>query len=148
MDGAGAAVRPIASLLDGETFMSLHPQPHDHRMSESEFLQALDGVYARAQAGRQDGEPEQAVADRCQELELDLTIDFRLGRDYPEPKRTAIHDAHRVMWRGRDEALAQLMAGSLSPARYADRLQELLTTMVRSCEQFLGPEVFETFFDL
>jgi hypothetical protein len=112
-------------------------------MSQQEYLAALAAIDARRAAPSYPGE-----VTRADEEEFNLTVDYRLGRQFPFEKRKTMFRVHRKLCKMRDEALAALASGTLSPEAYALQLQVLIQDMAREYSRILSPTEIEAFLDV
>ena len=82
------------------------------------------------------------AAERAEALragELELTIDHRLGRDYPAPQRARLQALHRELQQRQERLTKELDGGSLTPVAFADAMDALIAWFGAELEARLGP---------
>src|SRR5215216_4404210 len=91
----------------GGSDMSTITETARPRMTVADYNAALRRIEARVSAALKAGEPKRKVSDLRQELEFQLTIDYRLGEDFPKDRRDALVTAHRALQKSLKAAIGR-----------------------------------------
>jgi hypothetical protein len=111
---------------------------HGRKLSGEQYDRAVVDLY-------RDGSPERSDVDlRYRERELNLTIDHRLGVDFPLVKRKALWNVHVELEKHRARTLLLTVVGG-SMATVFGRAASLL---VNEYAKILDPLELKAFFDL
>ena len=118
--------------------------PYGPRLTTAEFLRDLTAAQSRLyEESRSPGE-DSGLGERLLERELELTIDHRLGREFPTAKREALLEAHRWLWHERRRTSQRFLGGM----RLALRMKGLLDQLSSRCAAILSREEYESYFGL
>lgn len=104
------------------------------RLDESAYQRAMVELHERG-----DRLPTDERAEALRAGELELTIDHRLGRDYPAPRRARLQALHQELQQRREELVEELDGGGLSPAEFTKAMEALVAWYGAELEQRLGP---------
>ena len=104
-------------------------------MTEREYFEAVNALYFRDDLDH----------DQQHEAEINLMIDFHLGNEIPEEKRSAIQHIRRE-WRKNHEALmVEADAGKHTRESLAEAVYTLMCDMHRQLEGALDAKEYEKF---
>lgn len=88
---------------------------------------------------------EQAVFEAFRQREFDLTLDFRLGEDFPIERRQALKEIHNQIVIRMEELQSAMVAGRMTPADYAAAVQLIVKQMKEKFGAVLDTEEMEAF---
>lgn len=115
------------------------------RMTAAEYAEALRLLHSSAFAERKPGETAKDANERRADQEFLLSIDYRLGQDFPSERRQLLLDAHRAMRRALARAISLLVRGVSTPEVHAVEVQRLVEQMSREFSSILAPDEYEAF---
>jgi hypothetical protein len=113
-------------------------------MSEKEYLERLGGLFATLKSEMPLASDEE-IFSTYRERELDLTIDFRLGTDFPDERRQALKIFQRQVLRRMEELKSSLATGKMAANDYGQAIQRLVKQMQTELAQLLNKEEMEAF---
>lgn len=90
--------------------MSGEPFPYGARLTRREYELAVVDLHGNAQKAK--SAPERELIQR---RELDLTIDYRLGTEFPKDRREKLWQAQQKIEKRRLKNLAARAAGAIAP---------------------------------
>jgi len=112
------------------------------KMTEREYMERVAGLFekVKAEAATED---ETVLLERYREAEFDLTVDYRLGVDFPQERREALRKIQRQS-RDHTEAIkAEFLFGKLTNEEFAARMQAATAAMIEACRSVLTPAELE-----
>ncbi|MHC1743642.1 MAG: hypothetical protein AB9873_11505 [Syntrophobacteraceae bacterium] len=119
---------------------------HGRRMSEQEYAERLSGLLERVKAGSAPGESDAVLFERYRDAEFDLTVEYRLGPDFPDARREPLRVILKRV-REQTEGLKQeYLAGRLTGQEFAERMQAATDSMAEACGSVLTPEEMRDYF--
>ena len=113
-------------------------------MTESEYLGRLSGLYEKTRADTPSGDPQQ-IFERYRAAEFELSIDYRLGVDFPDDRRAALRAIWQKALQGTEELKAQFAAHALSGESFIEEMQKLTQTMADQYSAVLSPDETKAF---
>ena len=111
-------------------------------MSEKDYLERLGGLYATLKSEMPQASDEE-IFSIYREREFDLTIDFRLGTDFPEERRRALKIYQRQVLRHMEELKSYLAAGKMAAIDYGQAIQRLVKQMKTELAELLNKKEME-----
>jgi hypothetical protein len=116
------------------------------RMTEQEYVERLSQLLERIRREAAPTDDEAVLFERYRDAEFDLTVDHRLGLDFPRDRRAQLGAVHHRT-RERTEALKQrLLAGDLSREEFAAAMQAAVEAMEKDYREVLTPAEMSAFF--
>lgn len=116
---------------------------HGPRLSAREYERRIVELYAGLPP--RPGREEEA---RVRRLELDLTVDHRLGRDFPKEKREALWNIQQQVEKKRIRLAFHWLAHIVSYKPLYRKANRLAGFLVDEYSKVLTKEELEAFFDL
>jgi hypothetical protein len=113
-------------------------------MSEKDYLERLGGLFAKLKSEMPQASDEE-IFSIYRERELELTIDFRLGTDFPEELRQALKILQRQVLRRMEELKSSLASGKMAANDYGQAIQRLVAQMGTKLAELLSKEEMEAF---
>jgi hypothetical protein len=114
---------------------------HGRRLTQREYEQAIVALYTSQPSAL---EPD-AVA-RVRRRELDLTIDHRLGTEFPSDRRDALWQIQQRIERKRLRLLASWLASLAVPRLIDKRANQVAQFVLDEYAQVLTPEEMRAYF--
>lgn len=117
------------------------------RLSSKEYEQAVAALYRRAAEGQPPGargDIEQSIKD----AEFDLAIDYKLGRNFPQEKRAALHAAKRRAEKRRLRLVGRFIRNSIRDRGFASGMQLWLEQLSEEFSKVLSPQELNAFMEL
>jgi hypothetical protein len=111
-------------------------------MSEKEYLERLGGLFATLKSEMPQASDEE-IFSIYRERELDLTIDFRLGPDFPEERRKALKIIQRQVLGHMEELKSSLASGKITANDYGQAIQRLVKQMKTELAKLLNKKEME-----
>ncbi|HEX8989147.1 MAG TPA: hypothetical protein VF816_14410 [Rhodocyclaceae bacterium] len=113
------------------------------RLSVEEFEKAIVALYAG-----QPADPGRLAALEIRRRELDLMIDHRLGRDYPQRRRDELWEIQRQVERRRWRLVFGWLWHAVSYRPLHRQANRLANYLVEEYAKVLSPEELRAYFDL
>lgn len=114
---------------------------HGSRLSERDYERRIVDLYSRA--------PEHAAADEeLRRRTLDLTIDFRLGREFPAARRDALWKIQTTVEKRRFRMMLSWLSHAMPFSLLHGRANDLARYLVSEYATVLTDEELALFFDL
>lgn len=116
-------------------------------LTSDEYQQAVAALYRRAaedQGAAARGDVEQSIKDR----EFNLTIDYKLGRNFPQERRQALLEAKRMADKQRLRLVGRFIRKSIRDREFASGMQVWLEQLAEAFSQVLSPEELDAFMEL
>jgi len=113
-------------------------------MSEKEYLERLGGLFEMLKSEMPQASDEE-IFSIYRERELDLTIDFRLGVDFPDERRQALKKFQRQVLYHMQELKSSLASGKIAANDYEQAIQQLVKQMKTELAELLNKEEMEAF---
>lgn len=113
-------------------------------MREDEYLARLEKMFGELRSEMPQAS-DQEIFEAFREREFNLTLDFRLGEDFPIERRQALKEIHKQILIRMEELQSAMMAGGMTPADYASALQLLVKQMKEKLGAVLDTEEMEAF---
>jgi|SRR5471032_3095441 len=116
---------------------------HGSRLSERDYERQIVDLYSRT--------PEHAANDTDEALRrrtLDLTIDFRLGRDFPAARRDALWKIHTAVEKRRVRMMFSWLLHAIPFSRLHGKANGVARYLVAEYATVLTDEELALFFDL
>ena len=98
-------------------------------LSEEEYISKLAELRILSSSLAASGESPESIDKRTATIELNLTIDIKLGVNFPEEKRKPMRRVHRAIQSRRGELASRLGAGDLTNEDFANEMQGLTQWM-------------------
>ena len=114
---------------------------HGRRLTQREYEQAIVGLYTS-----QPPAPGRAGDANVRRRELDLTIDHRLGIDFPPDRRDALWRIQQRIERKRLKLAASWLASLVMPRVLDKRANRVAQFVLREYAQVLTPEEMQAYF--
>lgn len=119
---------------------------YGRRMSEHEYAERMSGLFEKVKAKSTQGESDLALFERYRDAEFDLTVEYRLGVDFPAARREALRAIIKRA-RGESELLKQeYLGGRLSASEFAERMEAATAALTQACGSVLSPEELKAYF--
>lgn len=117
------------------------------RLSEQEYEQRVSELYTQAAEGQLSAAP-QDIDNIIKEKEFQLTIDYRLGINFPADKRAALWKAKQKVERQKLRLIGKYLKVSLKKRAFADGMQVMLERMMEEFSKVLTPDELSAFMAL
>lgn len=114
---------------------------HGRRLSEKEYERRIVALHSGLPPS-----PDRETCERIQRSELDLTIDFRLGVDFPRERREALWHIQRQIEGRRARLFIHWVLGLFSYRRLHGRATKLAKGVVDEYGKVLTRPELEAFF--
>jgi len=114
-------------------------------MTEQEYLENLSCLSEKIQSETAAANPVDAF-ERYQAAEFDLTIDYRLGIDFPKERRIMLVAIQQKSLQAAEELKAQFTAGTVSKESFVESVQTITQTMVKEYSSILSVDEMTAFF--
>lgn len=115
-------------------------------MTEQEYLERLSGLFEKIRAEAAPTDDETILFERYQDAEFTLTIDYRLGADFPPERRAALRAVHQRTQERTEELKKQFLASELSNQQFAAAMQAAVEVMAKDYGTVLTAEEMTAFF--
>lgn len=114
---------------------------HGRRLTRREYENEIVSLHSsRAPA------PDKAEDERIHRQELDLTIDFRLGKSFPRDRREAMWRIQQRIEKKRVQLATRWLAGLLVPSWLHRRAEGVAKFVIDEYAQVLSREELEAYF--
>jgi len=117
------------------------------RLSEQEYEQGIAELYKQAAEGQLSAAP-QNPDNIIKEKEFQLTIDYRLGINFPAEKREALWKAKERAEMQKLRLIGKYFKVSLKKRAFADGMQIMLERMMEEFSKVLTPDELNAFMAL
>ncbi|MBT9612215.1 MAG: hypothetical protein IV108_02995 [Burkholderiales bacterium] len=117
------------------------------RLSSEEYQQAVAALYRRVAEAPLPG----AQGDITQALktaEFNLAIDYKLGRNFPQEKRTALLAAKRRAEKQRLRLAGKFLQKSIRDKAFASGMQVWVEQLAEEFSKILSPQELNAFMEL
>ena len=109
------------------------------------YAGAIGDMYDRTEKERPEGDTDQALDDRRQDLEFLISIDYRLGKDFPPERLRLMLVAHRTMREEMRRSSGGFLNGIFSGRKHAKRVQILIEKLMTVFQSILTTAEYEAF---
>lgn len=116
------------------------------RMSEREYMDRVSRLMEKVRAESAATENKASLFEKYRDAEFDLTVEYRLGPDFPVERREALRAADRRVQRQLEERRKEYASGRLSQQELQARMQAMADEMARAYASVLTPEEMTAFF--
>jgi hypothetical protein len=117
------------------------------RLSEQEYEQRVAQLYKQAAEGQLSAAPSN-LDETIKEKEFQLTIDYRLGTNFPTEKRTALWNAKQRAEKQKLRLIGKYFQVSLKKRAFADGMQIMLERLIEEFSKILTPDELNAFMAL
>ena len=87
-------------------------------MSEQRYMERVAGLFEKIKAEAAT-EEESVLFERYRDAEFDLTVEYRLGADFPQDRWEALRKIHRRTQNSTEAIKAKYFSGELSKKEFA-----------------------------
>lgn len=115
-------------------------------MTEQEYLERLSKLFEKIQ-GETTSDEMMDVFKRYKAAEFDLTIDYRLGTDFPQERRLVLFAIQEKSLQDAEELKAQFTTGTLSSGSFVESMQIMTQNMVKKYSSVLSVDEMAAFLD-
>lgn len=119
---------------------------HKKRMSEKEYLERISKLYEKIRSESPANENEETLLKRYRDAEFDLTVEYRLGPDFPVERREALRAIHQHIHNQMEELKKKYLSGNLQKQEFVDLMQALTAEMAEKFASVLTQEEMIAFF--
>jgi len=119
---------------------------HVKRMNEQEYMERVSGLFEKVRAESAVTENEAILFDRYRDAEFDLTVEYRLGPDFPAERREALRAVHRQVQEQSEELRKKYLSGNLQKQEFVVLMQAATAEMAKAYASVLTPEEMTAFF--
>lgn len=123
------------------------PIEYGPRLTEQEYEQRIVELYGRAAEGQPSAAPH-ALEEQIKEGEFQLTIDHKLGINFPPEKRKALWAAKQRVETQRLRLIGKYLKTSLKKREFADGMQIMIERTMEEFAKVLTPEELSAFMSL
>ncbi len=116
------------------------------RMSEREYMDQVSRLFERVRAKSAATESEAILFERYRNAEFDLTVEYRLGPDFPGERREALRAVHWQAQEKPEKIRKEYHSGSLKQQEFVVLMQAAVDDMVKAYASVLSPEEMTSFF--
>lgn len=120
---------------------------HGSRLSERDYERQIVDLHSRTPEQADDAN-DAAADDALRRRTLDLTIDFRLGRDFPAARRDALWKIHTAVEKRRVRMMFSWLLHAIPFSRLHGKANGLARYLVAEYATVLSEEELALFFDL
>ena len=114
------------------------------RMREEEYLARLEKLFGELRSEMPQAS-DQEIFETFRQREFDLTLDFRLGEEFPIERRQALKEIHNQIVIRMEELQSAMVVGRMTPADYTAAVQLLVKQMMEKYGAVLDSEEREAF---
>lgn len=111
---------------------------------EEEYLARLEKLFGELRSEMPHASDQEIFEAFC-EREFDLTLDFRLGEDFPIERRQGLKEIHNQIVMRMEELQSAMVVGRMTPADFAAAVQLLVKQMMEKYGALLNKEELEAF---
>lgn len=115
-------------------------------MSEKEYLERISSLYEKIRSEFAVNEDEETLLKRYRDAEFDLTIEYRLGPDFPIERREALRAVHQHVYNQLEELRKRYISGNLQKQEFVDLMRALTVEMAEKFASLLSQEEMAAFF--
>lgn len=115
-------------------------------MNEKEYMERISGLYEKIRAESAANEEEAILFERYHDAEFDLTVEYRLGQDFPAERREALRAIHQQVQNQTEELRKKYASGDLREREFLDLMQASTTDMAEKYATVLTQEEMTAFF--
>lgn len=119
-----------------------------NKISEKEFIRRVANIPLTVLRSTNLSNLFTPFSRRCQEQEFEITIDHKLGTDFPAEKRQRMREIFRPYNISKNSLLKQYERGYVSGEQFAHQMQLLLDDLIASYSQVLSAEELTAFLDV
>lgn len=119
---------------------------HNKRMNEKEYMERISRLYENIRAESTANEDEETLFKRYRDAEFDLTVEYRLGPDFPAERREALRAIYQQVHIQTEELRKKYMSGDLQKQEFVSRMQALTAEMVEKFAGVLTQEEMTAYF--
>lgn len=116
-------------------------------LTEEEYEQGVVELYRRAVEGQPSAAP-RALKEQIKEGEFQLTIDHKLGINFPPEKRKVLWAAKQRVETQRLRLIGKYLKTSLKKREFADGMQVMIERTMEEFAKVLTPEELRAFMSL
>ena len=116
------------------------------RMTENEYMQRISGLLEKIRAESGNDEDDAAFLERYQEAEFDLTVEYRLGSDFPPDRREALRTVHRRTQEQSAALREKYLSGALPKQDFLEQMQAATAALAKQYAAILTHEELTAFF--
>lgn len=113
-------------------------------MREEDYLARLEKFFGELRSEMPQAS-DQEIFEAFREREFNLTLDFRLGEDFPIERRQALKEIQSQILIRMEELQSAMMMGRMAPADYAAAVQLLVKQILEKYGALLDSEEMEAF---
>lgn len=119
---------------------------HSRHMNEKEYMERVSGLYERIRAGSAVNEEEGVLLKRYRDAEFELTVEYRLGPDFPAERLEALRAIHQQMQDQTEELKKKYASGDLQKQEFLGLMQASMAELAEKCAAVLTQEEMTAFF--
>jgi len=116
------------------------------RMNEKEYMERISSLYEKIRAESSADEEEGTLFKRYHDAEFDLTVEYRLGPDFPAERCEALRAVHQQVQNQTEELRNKYASGDLQDQEFVFLMQALTAEMAEKYATVLAQEEMTAFF--
>ncbi len=117
------------------------------KLTKEEYTQSLSGLYEIVKSEAKASDTEASLLEKHQHLELNLTIDFKLGRFFSRENRHKLWEIQLKSLQKSELLKKEYSEGKLDNKNFAAKMQELATHISSEFSKVLSEKEFNDFFE-
>lgn len=115
-------------------------------MNEKEYMKRVSSLFEKIRAESAANEEEETLFKRYRDAEFDLTVEYRLGPDFPTERREALRAVYQQVQNHTEELRKKYLSGDLQKQEFVDLMQSSTADTVKKYATVLTQEEIAAFF--